>query len=268
MLNQLYRKSWLLRSLTRTPDHGDALVSDLFFWRCTNDWCSTFELFDIASLFPGHISHKHNQANFVFFDRQGVQRSIASVEMLPNQRQSIDISELLGTCDGEYGTFACFHPASPAVVISEGSFLAERGYAGYSFKTAALSSYVHGNLDAIALLPNQNLQLLGRSGWRLRQYNLQHFLKGPALYEFALVNPTLRQQQITLKTRQYGQDSKPDDHKLIEHSRATILPRGVHLFVLDVQPEQAMSVTFVSRLVMARPLVFCRQKNTVNVFHG
>ena len=64
---------------------------------------------------------------------------------------------------------------APKIVTKLKSFIAERGYISYNYKKSALSSYVHGNLDAIEK-SNNTLSPLGGVSFLHREYCLQHQL--------------------------------------------------------------------------------------------
>jgi hypothetical protein len=261
VLSKIYRKTWLLKPLTRQPHHPQAVVSDLFVWRNSRDWQTVFEMCNLAALLPGETLGKNAKAHFTFFDRHGNLFLETTIQVLPYQRQTLELAPFLSRCKDEYGTFACFHEVSPPLVRESASFLAERGYTGYRLGNSAVSSYTHGNLDAIAGLPDQQLQLLGQAGIRQREYYLQHALQSSFDYEFGLVNPTDCNQSVSLQV-----SSLRESEKIVQ--TAQIFPRGVHIFPVSISVDETAHVSFKSRLVMARPLVFCAKGASINVFHG
>mgnify|MGYP006181930213 CR=1 FL=1 len=85
------------------------------------------------------------------------------------------------------GTFAVFHSKVPNNIIQSDSWITERGYVGYRYKNAPLSSYVHGNYDAIAKTINA-FELLGGESFLNRVYQLQFLFLPKNIYEIILVN--------------------------------------------------------------------------------
>jgi hypothetical protein len=261
VLSKIYRKTWLLKPLTRQPHHPQAVVSDLFVWRNSRDWQTVFEMCNLAALFPGETLGKNAKAHFTFFDPHGNLFLETTIQVSPYQRQTLELAPFLSHCKDEYGTFACFHEVSPSLVRESASFLAERGYTGYRFGHSSVLSYTHGNLDAIARLPGQQLQLLGQAGIRQREYCLQHVLQNSFDYEFGLVNPTERKQRVSLQVFLSQNITRTVETGFIP-------PRGIHIFSVNISAEETARVMFKSQLVMARPLVFCTTGSSSNIFHG
>jgi len=259
-IERLRRAAWSYRQpLTHLPAATGATVSDLFVWRRSSEWQTFFELTDMPGLFA---SAEGTQAKvmLMFFDAGGQLILEKIVETLPNRRNTLAISEIVDSGHGESGTFCVFHSHTPLSLCASGSHLAERGYVSYRYRNAPLRSYVHGNLDAVARLPDYGLQLLGgRSLWG-REYNLQHTLACNSVYELGIVNPTTQTQRIECRTLH-------TDGKLCISQLVDLAPKGSHLF--KVMPEHAQQRIVVrSRLVMARPLVFRIQNQKMDVFHG
>ena len=258
-IERLRRATWTYKQpLTHVPSITGAPVSDLFVWRNSEEWETYFELIDLPRIFAGADS-AGGHVLFVFFDASGQLFLEKAVEITPG-RKTLALSTLIGNSHGMAGTFSVFHAHTPKRLQALGSHLAERGYVSYRYLCAPLRSYVHGNLDAIARLPDQSLQLLGGQSVRMREYNLQHDLKKQGRYELGIANPTLKNQKIVCRTLSVS-------GKMVSSQTATLPPRGSHLF--EVSPEHVQQrIVISSRLVMARPLVFCIQNQTMDVFHG
>jgi len=258
-LERLRRATWTYKQpLTHVPAITGAPVSDLFVWRNSEIWETYFELTDLPGIFAGKDS-EGGHVRFVFFDTSGQLFLEKAVEITPG-RKTLALSSLIGNNHGMAGTFAVFHAHTPKRLQALGSHLTERGYVSYRYLGAPLRSYVHGNLDAVACLPDQSLQLLGGQSVLMRDYNLQHCLKKQGRYELGIVNPTLKMQRIVCRTLSAS-------GKLMGSQTATLPPRGSHLF--EVSPEHVQQrIVISSRLVMARPLVFCIRNQTMDVFHG
>ena len=259
-IERLRRATWTYKQpLTHVPTIAGAPVSDLFVWRNSEEWETYFELTDLPGLFEepkstvGHVV-------LVFFNASGQSFLEKVVEIRTGHRKTLALSTLIGKNHGIAGVFSVFHEHTPKRLQALGSYVAERGYVSYRYLGSPLRSYVHGNLDAIARLPDQSLQLLGGQSVRLREYNLQHVLEKQGRYELGIVNPTLKMQRIVCRTLSAS-------GKMMGSQTTTLPPCGSHLF--EVSPEHVQQrIVISSRLVMARPLVFCIHNQTMDVFHG
>ena len=259
-IERLRRAAWSYKQpLTHVPAASGATVSDLFVWRLSSEWETFFELTDMPSLFAS-AEGKQAKVMLLFFDASGQLILEKMVETQPNRRNTLAISDIVGSGHGESGTFGFFHSHTPLSLCAFGSHLAERGYVGYRYRNAPLRAYVHGNLDAIARMPDQSLQLLGGRSFLGREYNLQHSLASNSVYHFGIANPTTQTQRIVCRTL-YA------DGKLCNSQSVDLASKGCHLF--KVTPERAQQrIVIRSRLVMARPLVFRIQNQKMDVFHG
>lgn len=259
-IEKLRRATWSYKQfLTRVPDVAGAPVSDLFVWRNSEEWETFFELTDLQGLFAG-LDSAGGHVTLVLFDCTGQPFLEKTVEIPPGRRITFALSEIIDSRFGHVGTFSVFHAHTPQSVQGLGSHLAERGYVSYRYRSAPLRAYVHGNLDAIARLPDKSLQLLGGQSFRRREYNLQHALGTRGYYELGIVNPTPKKQRIDCRTLSASGE-------LLGSQTVDLPPRGSHLF--RVAPEDAQQrIIMSSRLVMARPLVFHIQNQTMDVFHG
>jgi hypothetical protein len=260
---RLRRALWTWRQpLTRCPAQPAVPVSDLFAWRSSSEWQTSFELIDLSSLFVDNGDTSDLYVTIVFFDQNGRRFLEKRLDLLPYRRQTIDLSALVGKNHGELGTFAVFHSTTPSALTGMGSFVAERGYVSYCYRGAPLRAYVHGNLDAIALGLDGQVELLGASGLMLRQYRLQHEMQGSVLYELAMVNPTSVEQWCAcqlVSTR---------NGKMLETQEINLAPGAVHLASFQIDKLEPVRVVIKSRLIMARPLVFRIQNLKLDVFHG
>lgn len=262
-LERIRRAFWTLgQPLTRVPAKPGVPVSDLFVWRNSNEWQTSFELVDIPGLFSEDGSGGSRYATIYCFDRSGHCFLQKRLDVLPNRRQTVEMATLVGIDHGEVGTFSVFHSAPPATVTAIGSYLAERGYVSYRYRSAPLRAYVHGNLDAISLGPDAQLDLLGARGLLPREYRLQHEMKGPALYELGLVNPTSAVQRCTFEL------ASTKNGTILESQRVNLESRGAVLIPYQIDESEPARVIIKSRMVMARPLVFRIQKLQLDVFHG
>lgn len=260
-LHRLKRAVWTWRQpLTAVPSAPNVPISDLFVWRSTDDWQTFFELIDIPSLFEGVPGARY--VTLVFLDVNGQRFLEKRVELQSNCRQTLNISSMVGKDFGEAGTFAVFHSLTPVSVSNLGSNLAERGYVSYRFKDAPLRSYVHGNLDAVSLDVNGELQLLGGRGFLRRDYSLQHELQPGVSYELALVNPTSATRRCICKLVSVGSG------KIRGRQSVKLAPGGAQFIPVQIDKSDPVRVVIQSYLIMARPLVFRFQNLKLDVFHG
>jgi len=260
VLNRI-RNPYLAGGLTKVPSAAQAPISDLFIWRRNSDWQTHFELLDINHLVNADESAAgHASATFVFFNKDGQEIVRRQIECHPNGRNTIALNDLLPADAGDMGTYACFHNSVSTAVAQTGSYLAERGYSGYTWKSMKARGYVHGNLDAIAYNNNQ-LELLGNSGRQQYEYCLQHILTGPAIYELALVNSTGKKQKLSFECI---------DHqgRMVQHNSYHLLSRASCVEVIQVPAEQSYRLTVKSHMYMARPVGFRLTGNSMDVFHG
>jgi len=251
--------------LTKSPTNKNSSVSDLFVWRASKDIETFFELIDIPSLFLDY-EHK-NHVTLVVFDSNGNELLSDKIELIPNRRSKINISEiikeksmLVGSASN-FGTFAIFHSIIPSVFNDTGSFISECGYVSYSYKNA-LNTYVHGNLEAIALLEDDSYELLCVPSFLQRKFNLQFELKDSALYELGLVNPTNKMQSVVCSYLSL------ENGRVVKRQEVDICPKGSFVFDISVQKGSSIKVVIKSKLVMARPLIFRKIDDNLDVIHG
>jgi len=257
------RALWTFKQpLTKKPKLLGAPVSDLFVWRNSDVWRTFFELTDISGLFLGHEETSERFATFFFFDNEGALLCEKRLDLIPNQRQTIDLSLFLSNLKCTFGTFCVFHSYTPKVVSNLGSHIAERSYVSYRYKNAPLRAYVHGNLDAICQLQDMKKQFLGSSSFLPREYRVQHELSGPAHYEIAMVNPSSRHKCISCQLQSTRNGEK------IETKKIKLRPGGSYVFQIKLEQPETARIIIGSYLVMARPLVFRSNNNKMDVFHG
>lgn len=247
--------------LTSIPHYKSSIVSDLFIWRNSTDWVTYFEIFDIKSLFNDKEIQKIDVVELIFFNKSGSLINTIKLEITENKRYTLPITEYIQkkTSD-EFGTFCVFHSSNPDVVRGLNSFLAERGYISYQFKQSKIRSYVHGNFDAIARHPNGNLELLGGTSFLNRNYNLQYKLLKNSFYEFIIVNTSNIIQRITFKYIS-------EDGKEIDIYELIIQVRGSNIYKFQPKAFNGRLI-IISKLVMARPIVFKLNNHSCDVFHG
>jgi hypothetical protein len=262
-IERLRRFSWTWRQpLTCRPVDLNSPISDLFVWRNSNEWQTSFDLMDIPGLFGEGEIGRDTGVTLVLFDQDGRQFSRQEIFVQAAHRRTIDLTPFIPVEKGAIGTFAIFHKSVPSVLNPLGTFIAERGYVSYRYLQAPLRSYVHGNLDAIAQCATGNLQLLGCSSLRRREYRLQYALVQGAKYELGLVNPTPVVIEGACKL------VSAHDGKMLSTQAIKLAPGGVQVIVFQSEVTEPARVVIESRMIMARPLVFHIQNLKLDVFHG
>ena len=257
------RALWTFKQpLTKTPKLMGVPVSDLFVWRNSDVWQTFFELTDISGLFVDHEKMPEHYVTFFFFDNEGVLLFEKRLDLICNQRQTIDLSVFLLDSKCTFGTFCVFHSYTPKVVSDLGSFITERGYVSYRYNGAPLCAYVHGNFDAISLWPDKRMKMLGVKSFLPREFRVQHELLGPALYEIGVVNSSSKVQHLSCQILSI------QSGKILDIYKTVMLPRGVHVFQVKLEQSATARVIIKSHLVMARPLVFRINNHKMDVFHG
>jgi len=250
------------RKITLRPKNSKAIISDLFPIRNDVDWKTEFELLNVPGLIKGNNNNTNinHSVTLYFFDDNGNLLGNKHFVMNSAGRQTIKLSEILNSGLSSSKTFALFHNYEENILLSDGSFLAERGYTGYEYKNSGVKGYVHGNLDAVALSDSQ-VTPLGNSGLIPRTYTVQHQLLGPAKYDFVFTNPTSR--GIVIKPLLSG-----IENNWIAQKSFGIPSLGTRSFTVNLEKEDSYKIKFKSRLYLGRPVVFRIFNQSMDVFHG
>ena len=249
------------KRVTKTPKISNSVISDLFCLRFDSDWKTYFELLNIEGLIEGdNSSNLTTQAEFIFFDKCG--RKIVSkiLEVGKHGRQTVLLDESFTPNITEASSFSVFHSKTRKQLDLGGSFMAERGYTGYKKVDCSIRGYVHGNLDAVAK-SDHGIESLGNQGLIRRTYQIQHPLRGPAVYEFFLSNPCKRRVRVKIESREIGGNWK-------EIERFVLNPRGSKIWLVHKSDSTASFVRVKSRLYLGRPVVFRTAGRGIDVFHG
>lgn len=264
LLNRVAQSIWTFRQpLTKRPTLTSTPLSDLFLWRDDDDWQTYFELTDMVGMFGnGDGSRGDVSAELVFFNPLGHEIGRKTVIAPLFKRKVLSIGELIGTDRPSMGTFCVLHKRTPDGIKALGSSLTERGYVSFRYRNAPLRSYVHGNLDAVANGAYGQVERLGGVSLLPREYRLQYELRRGRKYEIALVNASSKQQSLVCELL----DNQTSNH-LVKNSRADLPPGGCHAFTI-IPEQESTRIVIKSRLVMARPLVFCFDGNRLDALHG
>lgn len=263
---ELLRKAkyaiWIPRKITRNPKVKGSVISDLFPLRSDSQWQTHFELLNVAGLISGdNVLTQEKLARFIFFDGEGEKLAEKLITFPSSGRKTVFLnSELDPSISSRASSFAVFHESqSDGLDIGE-SFLAERGYTGYSLSNSAIRGYVHGNFDSLSYKDGK-IKAIGNKGLLTRFYTVQHPLRGPAIYEFFLSNPTPR--SVSVKVL-HGHENK----KWSEIERFELKSRGSRIFRVKKEDEQASFIRIRSKFYLGRPVVFRVSGRGLDVFHG
>lgn len=261
-IERIRRAIWIYKQpLTRLPAELGYPISDLFIWRKSEDWSTYFELIDISGLFLENSEDNH--AQFIFFDADGKKLKEEKIFIKKNQKNTIDISNLLKNHREKFGTFCIFHSSTPEKVKKLKSFIAERGYISYRYNNAPIKSYVHGNFDAVCLQANKKIELLGNQGILNRHYRIQHQFLGESSYELYMINPTRKTVKIDCVLTNFDNDKS----KSIFFTK-TLSAGGATFFYLEKDISPAYNVVMRSKMIMPRPVVGKFTDNNFDIFHG
>ena len=262
-----YLPAWLLLyarnkiNLTIIPNDSKSIVSDLFPYRILDGWNTYFELLNVPTLISPDFINTSYEVLFVFFDENGAKKAEIIKNNVGAGRETIDIKKMaLSVGIKTNGNFAVFHLRNIEFVMKEGGYLTERGYVGYNNGKIKMKSYVHGNFDSVAFREDRSIICLGGSFLKKVEYRLQHELNGPALYEMCFTNNTAKKR--TLCVQYFDQENKLETTELI------ISSKGIKWFKKNVKKQEKGRIIVLSRLNLARPIVFRNHQEIFDVFHG
>lgn len=242
----------------KKPTYSNSVTSDLFPIRNDTFWETEFEFLNIPGLISGETSKAHI-AKIAFFNNKGLLLGFKNIEISGVSRKTLNINELLTGDFTTATTFAVFHDNEAQGIDLDGSFLAERGYAGYKFRDAPVKGYVHGNLDAVSYSSGK-LEKLGNYGPLKKTYSVQHLLTGPSDYEFIFTNPTSK--KITI------QPILELNSQVKKILKIKIDSLGVGTVKVKIKDGEIGNIKFKSFLYLGRPVVFRITSDSFDVFHG
>jgi len=252
---------WIPRKINRKPKGRASVISDLFPLRSDSNWQTHFELLNVAGLISGDNSlTQRRMARFVLFNCEGEKLAEKMIPIPKSGRQTVNLDSGFHASILEASAFAVFHEYSEPELEIGNSFLAERGYTGYSRKHAKIRAYVHGNLDSIAFCQGE-IQAIGNRGLFPRHYTVQHPLRGPAIYEFYLSNPTPHSVSIKIQHCEVG-----GTWKGIKHFKLRSM--GNRILRIEKKDDSPSFIRIRSRLYLGRPVVFRLTDQGFDVFHG
>jgi hypothetical protein len=247
--------------LTILPKDRLTSISDLFFWVRNDEFEVFFELLNLDYL-TGSIGQ--SQVEIVFFNKTGYIFFKEQLDLSCGYRQHLNITKILeqnslSSISGDYGTFAIFHLNTPKIVTDMNSFVAERGYVSYRYKKSPIASYVHGNYDAIGKSGSEYIPLGGESFIK-RRYDLQYLFLPEKKYRLVLVNPCKKSKKISINLISIA-------NQKIKKISLKINPKASVIHDLENFSEPSR-ISIHSKIVMARPIIFCVSADNIDVFHG
>lgn len=252
---------WIPKNISSLPTLERATISDIFPLRQMNGWETHFELLDTPGLISGDNSNPNGRtAQLVFFDDAGSKLGEELIEIPRTGRKTVKLDLFFSSFVSKASAFAVFHGESDESVDLKDSFLAERGYTGYSRIGCEIRGYVHGNIDAIASREGK-IQPIGNYGLLPRNYNVQHPLRGPATYEFFISNPTPRTALVKVSHGNVKEGWEEVESFLLKS-------RGSKIFCIEKSDDEATFVRLRSHLYLCRPVVFRITERGFDVFHG
>lgn len=249
-------------SITKAPPKG-ATISDLFILRIEDSWKTFFELLNIYQIMnPTQREIKQERVSFLFYSTAGEFLGCKEIDLPIQMKKTIDVNQIALTLGiTKDGLFSVFHETPPKWFESYNSFLAERGYTGYlNPDKGNIKSFVHGNLDSIAMKSNKKTKLLGEISLRKKEYHLQHTLEDNKEYELFFVNPSLKKQAIDFIEQRNEEELE---------TQLILLPGGMGKYIKPINEFQSNSRLIIkSKLPLARPVVFKHMETSFDVFHG
>ena len=257
VIELLFRKKV---GITRIPSRK-SVISDLFINRIENDWETHFEFLKTNHILsPEGNNVFNNEATIFFFTGKGEFNGSKEIDSLTYMKNTLNISSIAKSLGIFHdGLFAIFHHKAPDWYEKYNSFLAERGYIGYSnLHKGNLKSFVHGNMDSIALDENKNQFLLGETSFLKKEYHLQHLMEHNKLYELFIVNNSKKTQQVSFFEK---------NEKSNREIKLIIPPGGFDKFIKSKSNEDS-KIIVKSKLPLARPIVFKHMESSFDVFHG
>jgi len=255
------RAPWILgQRLVQSPSSIDSAVSDLFIWVCDKEWNTFFELIDTFGLFENEPAH----VTFHIYDKNGKTLDKHDIELNIHNKITIDVSNLLPKNSGNYGTFSVFHKSTPTSIFQNNSFISERGYTGYQYKSSSLLGFVHGNHDAIAYnRTTRETELLSSSSFFRRDFNLQYLFESEPKYFIGIVNNSRVDQNIKLRLVNNKEQSR-----VMHYNEFKLKPKGVHFCTLQLNNGEKGRAIINSKLIMSRPIVIKIIGKNMDIFHG
>ncbi len=242
------------------PFDSRASISDLFVWRCDDEWETEFDLFNIASFaFPDLLPQE--ECRIILFDKDGLRIADHSLVLSPFERRALKISDYLSGNKG-LGTFAIFHHSICDVRYEQfKTHLTERGYIGYRRKGDSLKSFCHGNLQSLSQGPHQkDFSYVAATAAPMR-YHPQLILSDSRKIELIYTNPSARAQSLSINLFDKA------GHK-VEEKHAVVPSRAVRIIEVDNADGLIHTFDNTGGIVMWRPVIKKYYDTHFDVMHG
>ena len=249
-----------LEPLVKNPKNANAVISDLFVWRASDEWETFFDFIDLPGLFNPESNLETAEVKIVFFDEAGENFFEKKQTIYTHKRNTINISRDISDFGKNIGTFAIFHGSNPHEIQEAGSYITDRGYISYRYKASDIRSYMHGNLDAIAYFGNGLYESSVGKCFLKRKYALQFLFRESSTYEIIIINPTNSKQVINVEYL-----SAKDETRL-NYDTYVLKSRALKVIRLNCKCDQR--IVFNSKIPLARPMVYRLEANHCEVFHG
>ncbi|MBN8521973.1 MAG: hypothetical protein J0L77_08785 [Alphaproteobacteria bacterium] len=242
------------------PYRSQAVVSDIFVWRCDDIWDTEFELFNVTSfMFPADSIKE--TCDLVFFDSAGHIFKKEKIILEPFERKTLNIRDYVSPRTS-IGGFSVFHHSGHEHRFSaQKSHLTERGYIGYRRKGDQIKSFCHGNLQSLAHEKGRHDYAYVTASKPHSKYYPQLIISDSSHIELVYTNPTHKHQKINLTF--FDRSGKP-----CHTAEATLPPRGVH--VISVPNPDMILHTFENRggIALWRPVIFKHYASHFDAMHG
>lgn len=242
------------------PFNKRAAISDLFVWRCDDEWETEFDLFNISSfVYPDQ--QPQEECRIIFFDKDGRCIGKHVLTLAPFERRVLKLSDYVGT-DKEFGTFAVFHHSSCVSRYEDAkTHLTERGYIGYHRKGDVLKSFCHGNLQALSQGPAQEGFSYVAATTAPMRYHPQLILSDSAMIELIYTNPSSRSKALSVNL--FDKDSQK-----VGERHVALPARSVRIIEIDNLDKAIHTFDNVGGIVMWRPVIKKYYDTHFDVMHG
>lgn len=250
-----------IRAPDYIPDFREA-VSDLFIWRCDQEWETFFDLTHLAGLLNPDARDDYT-ALIVLYSDLGIEIGRYPFAVSFSRSRLVRINNLAAAARCRHGTFAVAHLAPVASIFgAETTCLAERGYVSYRRTSdgSPLRSYVHGNLYGVGARPaTTRLRTITLPRHQVREYQPQVRLDNCRYGEIALVNYSSR--ALTVEAIAITSGARRG-----QSVRTDLPPRAS--VIIDTRSLPLERVALRAPLPMPRPLLFKHYASHFDVFHG
>lgn len=242
------------------PFSKSAVISDLFVWRQSKQWQTTFQIFNISSfIFPDDRLIEKCQIHI--YDAEGIFIKKLEIVLNPLELFSLDFSTI-DNLKGEVGTFSVFHFSDGLHEISKhASRLTERGYIAYNKAGNSFKNYCHGNLQAVSKTYKGNVKSVVGLAQEDIKYSPQMIFSDSSRFELIYTNPSDKVQEVTVFMYDKHQN-------IIEKLSKSIYPFGVEVFDVENPDHQIHTVQNSGRIIMWRPIVKKYYQTHFDVLHG